>query len=238
MSTIILIRHGQASFGKANYDELSELGQEQARLLGHSLKQRQLKVDISVCGSMQRHAQTAAGCLTTMGNKPEWQVDAGFNEYDHEEIIVKYKPEYADKAVMLADLAKSHHPRRHFQLMFAAAIQRWVSGEHADDYTESWTEFCQRCWQSLKNFQQQLSNMGPSKTGLVFTSGGAITAIAQQLLHTPNSHVFEINWSLVNAAMTKLLYSEDELTLSSLNDYSHFETLNDTQPDKKYITYR
>ena len=31
MSTLILMRHGQASFGAARYDALSELGQAQAR---------------------------------------------------------------------------------------------------------------------------------------------------------------------------------------------------------------
>ena len=40
MATIYLIRHGQASFGKANYDELSDLGQQQATRLGQALAQR------------------------------------------------------------------------------------------------------------------------------------------------------------------------------------------------------
>jgi broad specificity phosphatase PhoE len=31
MGQIYLVRHGQASFGSANYDQLSELGHEQAR---------------------------------------------------------------------------------------------------------------------------------------------------------------------------------------------------------------
>ena len=34
MAQIYLVRHGQASFGSSNYDQLSELGFEQARLLG------------------------------------------------------------------------------------------------------------------------------------------------------------------------------------------------------------
>ncbi len=39
MTTIYLIRHGQASFGKSNYDELSENGEAQATLLGQYFKQ-------------------------------------------------------------------------------------------------------------------------------------------------------------------------------------------------------
>ena len=34
MSVIYLIRHGQASFGTDNYDQLSALGREQSAILG------------------------------------------------------------------------------------------------------------------------------------------------------------------------------------------------------------
>ena len=37
MTTIYLIRHGQASFGAANYDQLSNKGEQQATLLGSIL---------------------------------------------------------------------------------------------------------------------------------------------------------------------------------------------------------
>ena len=34
MGVLLLVRHGQASFGTADYDVLSETGWEQGRLLG------------------------------------------------------------------------------------------------------------------------------------------------------------------------------------------------------------
>jgi len=34
MGTLYLVRHGQASFGAANYDQLSPLGQQQCGQLG------------------------------------------------------------------------------------------------------------------------------------------------------------------------------------------------------------
>ena len=40
MDVIHLIRHGQASFGKQNYDQLSELDHEQSTKLGLALSQR------------------------------------------------------------------------------------------------------------------------------------------------------------------------------------------------------
>jgi broad specificity phosphatase PhoE len=40
MSTLILVRHGQASAFEDNYDRLSSLGERQARLLGESWRER------------------------------------------------------------------------------------------------------------------------------------------------------------------------------------------------------
>ena len=37
MSVLLLVRHGQASWGSADYDVLSDLGHEQSRLLGKHL---------------------------------------------------------------------------------------------------------------------------------------------------------------------------------------------------------
>ncbi len=63
MTTIYLVRHGQASFGKANYDELSPTGQSQAELLGQYFKQILSEAPYVVAGTMKRHMQTAQGAL-------------------------------------------------------------------------------------------------------------------------------------------------------------------------------
>ena len=43
MSELILIRHAQASFGHENYDNLSELGHDQATLLGTLFDRQNIK---------------------------------------------------------------------------------------------------------------------------------------------------------------------------------------------------
>ena len=45
MSKLFFFRHGQASAGSENYDQLSEKGKEQARLLGGYLCQGDIKFD-------------------------------------------------------------------------------------------------------------------------------------------------------------------------------------------------
>ena len=83
MAELYLVRHGQASFGAENYDELSSSGGAQSRWLGEYCAQSGLTFDRVVTGTMRRHAQTADALLTAMGGAPmEVVQDADLNEYD------------------------------------------------------------------------------------------------------------------------------------------------------------
>ena len=59
MASIILIRHGQASFGAANYDQLSDLGRRQAQLLNDYFSDCGITLDAIYCGTLERQRQTA-----------------------------------------------------------------------------------------------------------------------------------------------------------------------------------
>jgi len=230
MGAIYLIRHGQASFGKSDYDALSETGFTQARVLGEALRSRVPRPDALFSGAMRRHRETAETCLAAMGIDARAVEAAGYREYDHDEIVLRFKPEYADHAFRTADLAKHENPRRAFQSIFTQAISRWVSGQHDADYKESWLAFRARCTAAL---DETIRLTGRSKTALVFTSGGPITAIVQNLLQIPDQHAFSLNWTLTNCGVTKVIYSERGRYLASLNEHAHFEGAN-----SELITYR
>lgn len=230
MGAIYLVRHGQASFGKADYDQLSDTGFEQARVLGLALRPRIPQLDAVVTGAMARHRQTAETCLLAMQQVLPRQEMPGFNEFDHEQVIQRYEPRYANRLVLMADMAKTLKPRRAFQEMFEKAVARWVSGRHDEDYSESWSAFRARCVHSLETL---IDTLGPSKTAIVFTSGGTITAICQQQLHIPDEYAFRLNWTLANCAVTKIVYSERGRYLSTVNEHAHFEGAH-----SKLITYR
>ena len=231
MGAVYLIRHGQASFGKTNYDELSETGVEQAHVLGTALNNR-LQPDAVFRGSMLRHEQTADGALEAMNSTCVQQIDEGYNEYDHEEIVVRLRPIYANKLLMKADLAKTLNPRKAFQAVLTEAMTRWMSGKHDNDYRESWPAFQARCNEALA---QTIAACGPSKTVLVFTSGGVISAIAQHLLDLSDATTLKLQWTMANAAVTKVIYSAQtgRVHLSSLNEHVHFEG-----DSARLITYR
>lgn len=230
MSAIYLVRHGQASFGRANYDNLSDLGEEQARVLGRSLRTRIGEVHAAASGTMVRHQQTARACLGAMGLTLTVEQDAGFNEFDHDELIARYKPRYANRLVLAAELASTFKPRKAFQEMFAQAVERWVSGQHDHEYKETWSDFRARVTRALERLAERLDK---KQTALVFTSGGPITAVVQSLLHIPDHQAFKLNWTLVNCAVTKVLVGSQGLHLSCVNDHAHLEG-----SGPRLITYR
>jgi len=220
MSTVYLVRHGQASFGAADYDVLSERGQQQARILGDAFARSKPRLHAVVSGDMQRHRQTAHACLEAMGRAPEWRSDAGWNEFDHVRVITALRPDFADPERARAELMRQADPQKAFQAMFEQAVMRWVSGAHDADYSETWAEFRARCMQALASVFDGL----PSGTdALVFTSGGPIAALTQELLRIPDGDGFRLSWGLVNCGVTKLVRGRDGVRLSTLNGHAHFE---------------
>jgi len=241
MAAIYLIRHGQASWGKRDYDALSDQGIEQAKILGEALAQRIGSPDAVFCGGMRRHRQTAQYALTTMlgkriaeqpkGNNEYWREDSRWDEYDHQELIVRHKPLYKSHVVMLADLARTLRPREAFQEMFEHALNRWVDQLHDHEYKESWSGFTRRVNDGLADVAaaSYAIDSNADKTEkkidntLVFTSGGAISAVVKSLWNMPDSEWMRLNRVIANASITKVVVGKRGLSLSTFNEHAHFE---------------
>lgn len=220
MGAIYLVRHGQASFGGDNYDQLSPTGVAQARVLGQAFKARGVVPDVAISGTMRRHLDTAAGCLTELGVALRVREHAGVNEFDHEAVIRAAEPRYADRQSMVMDFVATGDPRRAFQAFFKQAVARWVSGEHDADYAEPWAAFKQRCVAALTDLTLATP---PKASTLVFTSGGFISVVCAHLLGLSDAQTFTINWTLANAGITKLVAGRDGLYLVSINEHGHLE---------------
>ena len=235
MGQIYLVRHGQASFGSADYDQLSELGSEQARLLGEWFTHCNQKFHRVVTGDMKRHRQTADACIAVLPKASrvdtEWQTDADFNEYDHHEVMIRHRPDFADSEVVRRFIMETANGKRKFQREFEHAMARWMSGQHDADYREPWPVFRGRCIAALARL---VDSAGASQNIVVFTSGGTIATLCQHVLGISDRQMAELNWSLVNCAVTKLFYRSDRITLSYLNNFAHLEWLGESNA----ITYR
>lgn len=229
MAVIYLIRHGQASFGKANYDQLSETGYQQSRVLGKYLASKLDNFDQVYQGSMQRHAQTAEHCLSGFDYQHNNVIDDAWNEYDYQNILAVYQPELANPGSILEFLSQYQNPQQEFEKIFVAAVKQWLSSVEGTDYSETWTSFKTRV---LKAFEQLKSQAQRSDVIAVFTSGGPISLITQQLLAMPEHEMMRLNWTLVNAGITKVVTTNNRSFISTLNDHNYF----DSSPD--LISYR
>jgi len=67
MSTLVLVRHAQATIFDEDSDKLSEIGKRQAIALGEFWKARNIRFDEVYSGTLKRHARTAELAGATRG---------------------------------------------------------------------------------------------------------------------------------------------------------------------------
>ena len=226
MGTIYLVRHGQASFDSADYDQLSELGQLQAAQLGAWFRARKIHLHGYFSGSMNRHLQTAQAFANTYGVFKEPIQHAGLNEYDHEAILQALIGQYDDSDAFEKQVMQNTDPRKAFQQIFEKAIARWVRGEHDADYPDSWRAFKTRVMSGLGAVTAQATQLKQgtaSANVIVFTSGGPITAVAQNLLQLPDTNAFKLKCMITTCSVSKLLFGQRGISLASFNEQAHFE---------------
>ncbi|MBY6034347.1 histidine phosphatase family protein [Marinobacter daepoensis] len=229
MATIYLVRHGQASFGKENYDQLSPQGWEQGKILGRWLVNKVAPAAV-FGGDLRRHRETVEAITTGFGaDLPDMQVMDGLNEFDHLEVVERLRPEWADKQVMARDLASVPKPARAFQQVFEQAMARWLSGQHDQEYTETWEGFRQRVTTAL----DQVIALADGSDAIVSTSGGPIAVIAQHLLELSDRKALDMNNVIANTSVSRILYSGPRRSLAVFNNYSHLEA-----EDPALVTFR
>ncbi|MCP5161187.1 MAG: histidine phosphatase family protein [Hahellaceae bacterium] len=232
MGAIYLIRHGQASFGHENYDQLSARGQTQARLLGDYLRQAGIRFDHVYSGTLERQRDTAQLALAQAESAAHVIENPAFNEFDHLGVTRAYVKGLAEGDSLVEDFVANRIDRvKYFQPVFEKVVRRWASGEFPIPGVESWKAFNERVGSGL---QQVISEVGRSQNVAIFTSGGPITALMHQLLEVSSEIAFSMNWSIVNASVTKLMYSEHKTSLAYFNDHGYLQG----SGDRTLVTFR
>ncbi|WP_313035840.1 histidine phosphatase family protein [Acinetobacter sp.] len=227
MTTIYLIRHGQASFGAESYDQLSPNGELQAKLLGQYFDQILKEAPYVVSGSMQRHQQTASLALEQCFLEAEIQTDSAWNEFNHQQVFAKYEPRFNEPHLLKQDVAKEDNPRAYLAKIFAGAIERWTGGDYHHEYDESWPHFKNRVESALQDLCDELAKSKP-RYAVVFTSGGVISVAAGKILGLCPNKTFALNWAIANTSMTTLRLVGNEPQLLSLNEH-HFIKAEDSK---------
>jgi broad specificity phosphatase PhoE len=219
MGSLYLVRHGQASFGEADYDALSKVGQQQSAVLGQMLARSGLRFDRVLQGSMKRHSETARLCLSEMSGAPAAELAPWLNEFDHQAILCGLRPEFADPHHVRGFLQKHPEPAKAFHKEFEKAMQRWMHGDYDADYPETWRGFKERCRSGV---EELLKTTAPDDNLLLFTSGGPIACLMQLTLDLSDTMMLRLNGAVVNASVTRLPFKGDVLFLSYFNDHAHF----------------
>ena len=229
MGLILFVRHGQASFGEADYDVLSPLGERQSRLAGERLAALP-RVDRVVHGAMRRQEATARLLVEGMGHAAPMEQDARWDEYDHEALLAGALPTDADRTTFAAELAAAEDPRRAFQEHFERATARWTAGDNDDDYHEPFPAFLARVHGALDDL---VASLGRDDCAVVATSGGVIAAVCARLWQLDPTAWAGLNRVIVNTSVTKVVAGRQGLTLLSINDHAHLEGVH-----RDLLTYR
>lgn len=231
MSQILLVRHGQASFGAEDYDQLSALGERQSAVLGAALAARDIAPDLLVSGGMRRHDQTARAAATAAGWARSVEVDTAWAEFDHEAVLAAYArvPGVEELHARVADEAD---PRRAFQQIFDAATTQWTRGELSGTGPgfESFADFTARVTAGLDRL---VARLGRGETAVVFTSGGPVAWAATTLLGGDPQLWARLNLVTVNTGVTKIITGSRGATVVTINEHTHVDG-----PDRSLITSR
>lgn len=223
MSRILLIRHAQASYGAEDYDQLSPRGHEQAKQLAAwlVLHEEALHLGTVVCGAMRRHAQTLTMIETAFAAAgralPATEIDADWNEFDHDSVVRAYAQTFADDPKIAA--ARDSHAPREVKALLMAALQSWSRAELDDRATETWSAFGIRIARARDQLPTHARSGG---TTLVMSSGGVIARCAQAALGIDDEHTVDMNLSLRNTGISEFHSSARGWHLHTWNGLPHF----------------
>jgi len=228
MSELFLVRHGQASFDADDYDQLSELGYQQAAILADYWEAMGQRFDCSYSGSLRRQQQTAHG-LAKQVTGAEPAIIEGLNEYSSHEILQAYREQFAQTDGFVEH--GNMKDRRFFQRLLEAACLRWVNGQLQGHGIELFADFKARVNDAV---QQIMGDNAKGKKVVVATSGGVIALAVQSVLQMPDEHAIKLNWMVYNSSLTRINYSGSRVSLSMFNSIPHLE-----QPGQRdKISYR
>ncbi len=202
MGELLVIRHGQASFGSDNYDKLSELGHRQSAAVGQTLRDMGWVPDRTITGTLTRQKETLASMGFEAGEE-----HAGFNEYDFQDLLnARYKGD-------VPELVKGDR-KVHFRTLRETVFQ-WQADE-IENPSESWGTFTGRV---------EAARLAACATGaervLAVSSGGVIGQLTAASLGAPDKMMMTLNLQIKNTSITKFVFTNAAFFLHEFNATPH-----------------
>ncbi|MCP4163789.1 MAG: histidine phosphatase family protein [Deltaproteobacteria bacterium] len=229
MSEIYLIRHGQASFGKEDYDQLSDKGYTQSKLLANFLNKTGVRFDSFYLGENKRHRQTFLPSENLLKEHEEIKIRSAFNEFEFEDVLREVIPYLInDEPEFKKEVDRMFESNRAFQLVFERSVFKWLEQPDRFDVI-SWRGFVERV---EKEVSKVMIDEGSSKKIAIFSSGGVIAAIVQLALNISDKEALKLSWQILNCSITKLKFNKDNFILTGFNETSFLAV------EEKMLTFR
>jgi broad specificity phosphatase PhoE len=229
MSELHLVRHAQASFGSKNYDQLSELGHQQSKILGRYYKLRGVHFDQLVVGDMHRHHQTLNGiCEGLELDGSQRIVLPGLNEYNFDEMTEAYGKIFGNDP-LFQNVMRDPTDKKNFYRLLRNILTAWTSNT-IPEIPETWEHFKSRVREALNRIQSMASS---GNRILAIGSGGSISTFVGLVLDIPSERIFDLNLQYRNTATSSFFFNKEKMNLTSFNTVNHLEN----NKMEKFITY-
>lgn len=214
MGTLYLVRHGQASFGSDNYDQLSDLGRLQCRRLGEYFASRRRHFEAVITGTLARHAQSWAAIAEGLGaaaSAMAWRQLSALDEYDSAAVLATVHPQ------PLAHPRSSEEYRHHFRLL-RQGLANWIDGSAAPLGMPTFADFS-------AGIRRTLAEVCADHEGdvLIVSSGGPISHAVTQVLGAPPATTIELNFRVRNSAVTEFVFNPKRHQLQTFNTLPHLD---------------
>lgn len=227
MSVLLMVRHGQASFHGRDYDQLSQLGVEQSRLLGAYWADLKLNIDRVYFGPRRRHRQTLEAVASVYRERglswPEAVELPELDEHCGQHVLERSLPDLIQRDPSIAEMKSktgqdSETLQRDYLRLFQRITRLWVRGELSLPDLEAWHEFRGRV---VRGITKMTAPNGGKKTVVAFTSGGPVAAAMGGALRLDDEKTLELSWVVKNEAFTEFLFSGERFSLVTFNAVPH-----------------
>jgi broad specificity phosphatase PhoE len=222
MGTLYLVRHGQASFGADDYDQLSDLGRKQSLRLGEYFAQKQIHFDGLIAGTLQRQKQTLECILKGMNRAGEHLSWDGLNEYDSQAVIASIYPHKLEKPT------SPEMYKHHFRLL-RDGLAQWMAGVVSPKGMPSYVDFVAGVAGALDHVRA--NHYG--KNVLIVTSGGPIATAVGYVLGASPEATIDLNMRIRNSSITEFAFTPKRHMLVCFNAIPHLDHADYAQ----WVTY-
>ncbi len=221
MSVLHLVRHGQASFGSDDYDNLSHKGIEQSIELGKALAKNKSIFDHVIVGPHRRHIQTFEGIKKGYNfmKLPEPVIDKNFAENQLMEIAEHFIPEILNTSKTTKQIFQDCAPEeRHdkFLKLFQLVAKKWMNEELdlSKKNFEGFSMFRKRIADVLRFIQANLSN---KSNIMIVSSGGSISGVYAEVIECTQEDIMKLNFGIKNVSISEFEMTTERFTLQAFN---------------------